>query len=227
MLNTIRHFGVFNPDKHEAQKIHIIGAGATGSKVVMELAKLGLKEIHVWDYDKVESHNIPNQIFGLQHIGMKKVDALKEVVNQFTGVSIHTHDAKVTGENEDLSGVIFLLTDTMASRKEIWDNAIRYKMNVQVMIETRMGVDNGRIYTIKPTDPKQVRFWESTLVADDVAEVSACGASVSVGPTASILSGYAVWQYIRWADIGNGGDDSQENEIIFSLRSSFIMSRNA
>ena len=227
MLNTIRHASVFSPDNHEDQEIHVIGAGATGSKVVMELAKLGLKNIHVWDFDKVESHNIPNQIFGQQHIGMQKVDALKEVVDQFTGITIHAHDEAVTEETDCLSGVVFLLTDTMASRKEIWDGAIRYKLNIQVMIETRMGTDNGRIYTIKPTDPKQVQMWESTLVDDDVAEESACGASVSVGPTASILSGYAVWQYIRWTDIANGGDDSQEDEIIFSLRSSFIMSRSA
>jgi molybdopterin/thiamine biosynthesis adenylyltransferase len=227
MLDTIRHFSVFSPDKHEDQEFHVIGAGATGSKVVMELAKLGLKNIHVWDYDEVESHNIPNQLFGNQHIGMKKVDALKEVVEQFTGISIITHDQRVTGEEEDLTGVIFLLTDTMASRKEIWENAIRFKINVDVMIETRMGADNGRIYTINPVNPAQVSMWESTLVDDDVAEESACGASVSVGPTASILAGYAVWQYIRWADIKCGGDDDQETEIIFSLRSSFIMAKSA
>jgi molybdopterin/thiamine biosynthesis adenylyltransferase len=226
MIDTLRHYGVFNPDDHDL-RINVIGAGATGSKVVMELAKLGLTDIHVWDFDDVESHNIPNQAFGLQHIGMKKVDALKEVVEQFTGTSIHTHDHKVTGEDEDLSGVVFLLTDTMSSRKEIWENAIRFKMNIQVMIETRMGADVGRIYTVNPTNPKQIKMWEATLVDDDVAEESMCGGSVSVGPTASILSGFAVWQMMRWASIEKGADDDHEWEVMFATRNVYLEGKTA
>lgn len=226
MIDSTRHNSVFSPDNFEDLDIHIIGAGATGSKVTMELAKLGLKNLHIWDFDEVESHNIANQAFGNQHIGMPKVEALKDIIKEYTGTEIHAHNHRVTGE-EDLEGIVFLLTDTMSSRKEIWDNAIKYKFNVKLMVETRMGVDNGRVYTINPTNPKDIKMWESTLVDDDKVEVSACGSSISVGATASILSGYAIWQFMRWADINNGGDDIQETEIIFSLRTSFILSRTA
>jgi len=45
------------------KRVDIIGAGATGSHVVMLLAILGFTNIHVWDFDRVEAHNLANQSF--------------------------------------------------------------------------------------------------------------------------------------------------------------------
>ena len=239
IIDTTRHVGVFSPDAFGNRRIDVIGAGASGSRIVLSLAKLGLENIHVWDFDKVEAHNIANQAFSQADIGRPKVDALKDLVERATGLAITTHNERVNG-TQALGEVIFLLTDTMSSREEIWKKGIRYKMRTKLMIETRMGTDQGRVYTINPTKPAQVKGWEETLCGDDVAEVSACGTSISVGPTAEFLSGLAVWQLIRWFSIESAAEKADEkanekdgkepdkidHEIIFGLRPLFTMTRN-
>jgi hypothetical protein len=249
-IDARRHLDVFSNVAFGARRVDVIGAGATGSRIVLSLAKLGLENLHVWDFDTVESHNIANQAFGQSDIGKLKVEALRDLVKQQTGLTITIHNEKVDG-SQSLGEVIFLLTDTMASRKEIWNKGIRFKMRTKLMIETRMGPDQGRCYTINPTKPAQVKGWEGTLYGDEVAPVSACGASITVGPTAEYLSGLAVWQFIRWfaidqskADQGKSGqstseqgtaqeekattgkEDKLDHEIIFGLRPLYTMSRN-
>lgn len=224
-VDITRHVDVFSRDAFGDKRIDVIGAGATGSRIILSLAKLGLENIHVWDFDTVEAHNIANQAYDQEHIGKLKVDAIAEVVLKATGLKIHTHNEKVDG-SQVLGDVIFVLTDTMSSRKEIWNKGIRYKMRTKLMIETRMGADEGRCYTVNPTKPAQVKGWEGTLYDDAKAVVSACGTSITVGPTAEFMSALAVWQFIRWQSIESGKEDTLENEIIFGLRPMFTMSRN-
>lgn len=157
IVDTMRHIKVFDPNTLNDQRIDIIGVGATGSRIAISLAKLGLQDIHIWDFDIVESHNIANQAFGLADCGRPKVEALAAIIKAQTGLDVTAHNEKVTGRTT-LGNIVFLLTDTMASRKEIWDGAIRFKPQIQIMIETRMGVDEGRVYNIRPTIPADVDF---------------------------------------------------------------------
>jgi molybdopterin/thiamine biosynthesis adenylyltransferase len=225
VIDPLRHLSVFSPHAFGATRIDVIGAGATGSKVVLELAKLGVENIHVWDFDTVEEHNVANQAFGNGHIGLLKVEALAAMVKELTGTVITVHAERVDGTQE-LGEVVFLLTDTMSSRKEIFENGIKLKLRTKLLVETRMGSDSGRVYAFNPNRPGEIRAWEKTLCGDEEAEVSACGASVSVGPTASIVAGLAAWQMVRWFAIESGkSDDALDNEIVLGLRSMFTMAR--
>lgn len=225
-IDISRHVSVFSPDMFAGKGIDVIGAGATGSRVVLSLAKLGLSNIRVWDFDKVEAHNIANQVYGLGHIGLPKVEALAAIVKEQTGLEIQAVNERVDG-SQKLDSLVFLLTDTMASRRQIWEKAIRYKLHVKLMIETRMGTDQGRVYAVCPAKANQVKGWEATLYSDDVAERSACGTSISVGPTAEFLSGLAVWQMIRWNAIetDRSSQDQLNHEILFGLRPLYFMTR--
>lgn len=223
-LDPLRHLSVFSPHAFGSRRVDVIGVGATGSRIALSLAKLGVENIHVWDFDTVEEHNVPNQAFGLEHVGLLKTDALAALIKAATGTDITVHSEKVDG-TQQLGEIVFLLTDAMASRKEIWNGALKYKLQTSLVVETRMGGDTGRVYTVNPNKPGHIRAWEETLYEDAEAEVSACGTSVSVGPTAEVISGLAVWQLMRWFAIENGADDELDNEIIFSLRPMVTMSR--
>ncbi len=223
-VDITRHVGVFARDAFGKKRIDVIGVGATGSRIVLSLAKLGLENIHVWDFDSVESHNIANQAFNQSHIGMLKVDALAAIVKEATGLKLTTHNERVDG-SQQLGDVVFLLTDTMSSRKEIWNKGLRYKIRTKLMIETRMGADTGRCYSINPVKPAHVRGWEQTLSDNVTAEVSACGTAITVGPTAEFLSGLAVWQFIRWQAVESGKEDTLDNEIMFGLRPLYTITR--
>lgn len=218
MIDSIRHQSTFNPLAFGSRRVDVIGCGATGSKVILSLAKLGVEVIHVWDFDRVEPHNIANQAFGNDDIGKFKTEALAELVRRQTGTELILHNDRVDGMQE-LGAVVFLLTDTMSSRREIWTNGIKYKQRTKLMIETRMGPETGFVYTINPCKPTEAEAWEGTLRSDDVVQVSACGTSISVGPTAGYLAELAVWQFMRWFAIDQGKDDDElDHEIMFGMR---------
>ncbi|MDB5194368.1 MAG: thiamine biosynthesis protein ThiF [Parcubacteria group bacterium] len=231
MLDTIRHLEVFSPAVFGDRRIDVVGVGATGSRIALALAKLGISEIHLWDYDRIEPHNVPNQVFGNNHVGEFKVDALQNIIREQTGITVTAHNERVDG-SQQLGVAVFLLTDTMASRQEIWKGALRYKTHVKLVVETRMGKNSGRVYAVNPSSPTHVRGWEETLYSDDMAEVSACGTSITVGSTAEVVSGLAVWQLIRWHQnqeelkLGKILTDEVENELVFSLQPMMLTTSN-
>jgi hypothetical protein len=206
-MDFSRQMELFDPEKFNTP-IHVIGCGATGSWVTLQLAKLGVQNITVWDFDKVEEHNLPNQAFRLKYnidkddfaltdIGQNKVNALSSVIYSFTGVCIKTKNAKVDG-SQRLAGIVFMLTDTMKSRKEIYEKAIKLNPGVKLLIETRMGLDGGSVYFVNPTDWKQLKKYEETFYSDEESAVSACGTSQSIVATANWIASMATWGVINY-----------------------------
>tara|TARA_B110000116_G_scaffold271008_1_gene290555 strand:+ start:10233 stop:10913 length:681 start_codon:yes stop_codon:yes gene_type:complete len=203
MISTIRHDSIFDKNTFNTP-VHIIGAGATGSRVFAALVELGLTNITVHDFDDIEPHNLANQAYQHDDIGMPKVMGCARLYQDKTGENVPTGmellNERVTGDTK-LSGVVFLLTDTMSSRKEIFEGALLNNIDVEFLIETRMASSYGNVYAIDPCNEAQSAKWLETLSEDDdPSETSACGASISVGPTASIIANMAVWQFINFAE---------------------------
>lgn len=191
-----RQLDVFNPEAF-ADVVHIIGVGATGSWIAYILAKMGIKQIHAWDFDIVEAHNLPNQIYGRQDVGKTKVEALTEKLSIECGTEIIPHNERVDG-SQKLSGIVFLCTDTMSSRKQIWERAIRYQLSVKLMVETRMGAELGIVHTVKPCHSPDVKGFEETLFGDDEGEASPCSYR-AISTVVSIIAGIASHKLIKFA----------------------------
>ena len=211
-----RQLDIFSPTKFKTP-ITVIGAGATGSYITMLLAKMGCQDITVYDDDEVETHNLPNQIFRIKDIGAKKVDALADMVLDATGVKIKAIPKKFTGG--PLKGIAFVLTDTMKSRKQIWDKSIKYQLSVDLLLETRMEAEGGRIYAIKPTIPAQVEAYEKTLYSDEEATESVCTRR-AIAPTVDTIAGMAVFSMLNFVN-----NKPFPNEVILSLSPMLIISK--
>lgn len=201
MLDVRRHINHFDAQKAN-YRVDVIGAGAVGSKIAMELAKLGLRDIHIWDNDIVESHNIPNQLFYMDDIGKSKVDAVKDHVKRATGLEITTHKQFID-KHEALGNVVFLCVDTMIDRKNIFETCLRNNFVTKQVIETRMGAEQVRVYGFNPMSRDENIAWANTLCDDDKTEESVCGSKLSVGPTASINASLAVTRYMQWHNSEN------------------------
>ena len=212
-----RQANILNPEEFN-RPIHIIGAGATGSWVAFTLAKMGLNNITVYDFDEVGMHNLPNQMFGLSDIDKNKALSIRNIIRRFTGFNIKARTQKVEG-GQPLQGIVFMLTDTMKSRKDIYNMSIKNNPNIDLLIETRMDLRGGRIYAIDPKNRYMCKQYEGTFYSDDEAEVSACGVSQTVLPTALAITSHAIWKLLNYI---NGEPFSHEtiidlpNEIIFS-----------
>ena len=195
-MDLSRHISVFSPDavKHS---IHIIGVGATGSFVAMELARMGCPVLNIYDFDEIEIHNIPNQYYDTQDLGKPKVEALAEklklinpsiVVNAYNGKVLPKASEEGKGIDE-MSGYVFLLVDSMKTRKELWE-AVKKNKNIVHCWESRLGSDQARVYSLDMS-VKNFDKYEQDFYEDDNAEVSACGTSITVLPivlqTASLM----------------------------------------
>ena len=178
-MDYSRHRDLFNPEEfNKSDKVTVIGAGATGSWLVLALAKLGITDITVYDFDTVEEHNLPNQCYGLPDVNKQKLIALRDMVHAQTGITIGIKDEKFI--NQRVSGYVFNLVDTMKDRETIWAQAIKYKTSVKLYVEPRLGMDGGQIYAITPINRTHIEQYENTFYSDEDSEVSACGHSLSV-----------------------------------------------
>jgi hypothetical protein len=129
----------------------------------------------------------------------------------------------VSAQPEVKSTYVFILTDTMSSRKEIFKNCLKYSFNTDLVIETRMSINKGRVYAFDPNNPVEVEEWEKTLYDDKDAEVSVCGASASIIPTVYNLASRAVWRLLHHFDKKYGkdylkGDAASSPDILSELQ---------
>jgi hypothetical protein len=235
-MNYSRQLKLLDPAEIKDKSITIIGAGATGSYVAMLLAQMGWGNkpfnqgiMRVFDGDIVEQHNLANQVYESTHIGKPKVEALKEMILRKCGFEIEVFNQMVDDKTPtDLiqSTYVFILTDTMKSRKEIFEKHLRIPFNTDLVIETRMGLKDGRIYSFNPNDGEHAKAWKATLYDDAAAETSACGTSQSIISTVGFLSSLAVGRVVQHFNYrygsdsirgDNPGDFRMWNEVMFSL----------
>ena len=92
-----------SPELNEALAngcVGVAGLGGLGSNIALSLARTGVAKLVLADFDVVEPSNLNRQQYFVRHIGMKKTDALKELiadVNPF--VEVVTHDVTLTAAN--------------------------------------------------------------------------------------------------------------------------------
>lgn len=220
-LNTARHNKVFDPENLASVNIDVIGAGATGSEIVLQLAKLGLTKIRVFDHDTVEAHNIANQLYGVEDIGKLKTEALKEIIQRVTGAEINIVSDKAFPTTR-LDGIVFLLTDDMESREAVFKGALNMRPNIKRVFETRIGLFDSRIYHFNPCDLNHSKKWLATLCSsDEVVEESGCGSRQTIAATIKATAGVAI---SRFMDIF--GNKSQEGGIINEVDHEVFLSLN-
>lgn len=198
-MNLNKHRDFFDPDKFN-EEIHIIGCGAVGSTIAEQLARLGIKSVHLYDFDIVSSHNITNQMFLDKHIGQLKILALEDIlksINPNMTVNIH-HDGWTQGTT--LSGYVFLAVDNIDTRKEIIKDNM-FNPTIKAMFDTRMRLTDAQHFAAKWTTEGK-KFLQNTMnftreeAANDTP-VSACGTTLSVTPTVRIICSLAVANLIN------------------------------
>ena len=173
-VSFLRHSGWFGPED-ASEPLNIIGVGATGSNIGLIAAKMGFQRFRVWDPDIVEDHNLPNQIYDVEHVGKRKVDAFQEVLTRFNPmIKVEKSDTYFTRENKpDLSGPLVLTVDTMKARKEIY-HAFRINWKVKNVFETRVGFDYAELNVIDNMNTQASDAWFNCLRDDSEIPEGPC-----------------------------------------------------
>lgn len=186
MIDFWRQTDILSPVEMDATKVTIIGVGGIGSPTAMALSKMGIPHLEVYDNDVVDNHNLPNQFYRIKDIGKPKVESLKEMCSDFSMGSFEANNEMY--DDQFLDGIVVSGVDSMTARKTIWNNGIKYKPSINMYIDARMGAEICRIYTINPTSPDQVKFYEGTLYDDEEASEERCTAKAIIYNTFMISS---------------------------------------
>ncbi len=104
----------------EKLKVMIAGTGGLGTNQALQLQRVGVNKIYLYDYDRVELSNLNRQLcYGKKDIGRPKVEAAADFLNQFElETEIIARNEKITMETELPEGIdiIFDGMDNFKSR---------------------------------------------------------------------------------------------------------------
>ena len=96
-----------------------------------------------------------------------------------------------------MSGIVFLCPDRMWVRKQVWEDSIKFQPQVKLMVEGRMGAENGAIHAVNPLRPVDISGFENTLYADDQAEKSAC-TNRAIVTTVMAMATFMAHKLVKW-----------------------------
>jgi molybdopterin-synthase adenylyltransferase len=189
-----RQIGILDPDSI-IFPVTLIGCGGIGSPTALMLAKLGCPKLTLIDPDRVEKHNLPNQLFPLADLGQLKVEASRRVIEQFSDCQVAVipefFGRKISAEGIVISGV-----DSMQSRKIIW-RRIKYNINVPLYIDGRIGAEIIQVFTIRPSRIEDIELYEDYLFSDKKAAELPCTERAIIY-TAFSIAGLIGAQLKKW-----------------------------
>lgn len=197
-MNLNKHIEFFNP-ADVTDPIHIIGVGALGSHVAEVLVRLGCTNIHLWDFDVVDTHNITNQLYRAKDIGKDKTEALAEILTDINPqVELKEHGKY---ETQALSGHVFLMVDSIELRKEIVTH-LKDNKYIKSMYDARMRLTDAQSYAADWTKLTDVEELLNTMQftseeAQSSTPVSACGTALSVTPTVKMIAAVTVSNFVN------------------------------
>lgn len=212
----------YSPEKKNAQNwgldsrlITVVGAGALGSQVVMNLAKIGAGQIAVFDDDVIEQHNASNQMFySREDVGRRKVDVLRDRVELLAGREVANNLTclryRVTPESKaawnwiNKSEVLFLCVDSLVARATIVQRLInnakrRGGLEQQTLVvDGRMGAHSTEAWSFGFTIENAEKYLTTVGNDSDVrVDTGSCGETQNVGATAGVVVGHMMWLYLN------------------------------
>ncbi len=170
----------------------IIGVGAIGRQVALQLAAIGVPHLQLVDFDRVELTNLASQGFSQDELGQSKVAA--------TATAIARIDPLIQLElvidryrpTINLSQIVFCCVDSIETRAAIWRTA---GPRCAFCADGRMRAETLRILAV--SDPGSRAYYSSTLFGSAEAQRGSCTAKTTIY-AASIAAGLMVHLFTRW-----------------------------
>lgn len=200
-MDLSKSYEFFKPETCDA-RIHIIGCGSVGSTVADLLARFGLTNITLYDFDKVEAKNIVNQMFTSSDIGMDKVQAVANHLIDINPEIKNTIKLREKGYTEQkLSGYVFLCVDNIELRRKIVEDNLSNPF-VKGMFDFRTRLTDAQHYAADWTNLEhRTALLDSMQFSSEEAQaetpVSACGVSLCVAPTVRVICNAGVCNFIN------------------------------
>lgn len=188
----IRQRELVPTDRLQSVTCTVIGVGAIGRQVALQLAAVGAPRIQLIDFDTVDLSNITTQGYGSTDIGQKKVTATARAIERLDAsieveMIVDRYRAKL-----EIGEAVFCCVDSIAARSAIWRTAVRRCL---FWTDGRMLGESIRI--LAASTPKGFTSYADTLFPQSEAHSGSC-TSRSTIYAASIAAGLMSHQFTRW-----------------------------
>jgi len=100
--------------------VSVIGVGAIGRQVALQLAALGVRRLKLIDFDFVELTNVTTQGYLATDIGSSKVEATAQAVRQIDPTIEVVLLADRFRPEMSVGDVVFCCVDSITARAAIW-----------------------------------------------------------------------------------------------------------
>lgn len=201
-MDLTKSFEVFDPCS-VTDRIHIIGCGSVGSTIAENLARLGLTKMTLWDFDRVEAHNLANQMFTEKDIGLLKVEATKKIVCDINPEANEEIVLKPEGyKGERLVGIVFLCVDNIDLRRSICEKNKGNRM-IKAVFDFRTRLFDAQHYAADWGDMKQIENLIASMdfsheEAHEATPRTACGVELGVAPTVRMVCTLGICNFFNF-----------------------------
>jgi sulfur carrier protein ThiS adenylyltransferase len=179
-------------DRIAACKATIIGVGAIGRQVALQLTAMGIPWLQLVDFDAVEPSNLASQGYLEDDLGRRKVDATGDLCHQIN------HNLELYSVNDrfrrsmSIGNVVFCCVDKIDVRRLIWESV---KSKAAFFSDGRMTAEVLRVLTA--CYPRSRKHYPTTLFHAEEAFVGPCTARTTIY-CANIAAGLMLAQFTKY-----------------------------
>ena len=214
---VLKNVGTFGQKKIINSKVLIIGAGGLGCPVADLLARSGVGEIGIMDYDKVSLSNIHRQtLYTAKDVNKFKVDVVKKRLNLINKyVKINTYNRKASEKNlnniVNKYDIIVDGSDNFKTKFLLNKYSLKFK---KILIVGAISKFDGHIFTFDFNSKKSpcLKCFYQSEPSDEILN---CEAEGILGSTANIVGAVQVNEVLK--KILNIGKDLKSNILILDL----------
>ncbi|MCD8388417.1 MAG: ThiF family adenylyltransferase [Bacteroidales bacterium] len=154
-----RNKGLIELDILEGKRVMIVGLGSFGSQIAIELAKAGVGQFSLMDFDRVELHNLARHTSCLNDLGRLKTEVIADAIkgkNPYAQVDkfpidINDHPDLLREECEK-ADLVICATDNNRSRFNL-SSALISTQTVGIFGRAITRAEGGDVFRYRPGGP--------------------------------------------------------------------------
>jgi len=179
-------------DRIAACKATVIGVGAIGRQVALQLTAMGIPWLQLIDFDIVEGSNLASQGYLENDLGRHKVEATADICHQINhNLELYTINDRFR-RSMSIGNAVFCCVDKIDVRRLIWESV---KGKAIFFSDGRMTAEVLRVLTA--CDPMSRKHYPTTLFAAEEAFVGPCTAKTTIY-CANIGAGLMLAQFTKY-----------------------------
>jgi len=187
-----RQKDIVPPERIAGCKATVIGVGAIGRQVALQLAAVGVPWLQLVDHDHVETSNLASQGYLEEDLGELKVEATAALCKRIdSGVEIVCVPGRFRRSME-VGNIVFVCVDRIDVRRLISESV---GDQVGFYCDGRMSAEVLRVLTA--CDPESRQHYPTTLFRTEEAFVGPCTAKTTIY-CANVAAGLMVAQFTKY-----------------------------